>query len=96
MSEPEITVRKLSYPVEIQLLGVDEQGRQLYRCPTRGCGETGYIDEEGLGHCPVGDAEKAFLQRAYESLREHVPESPGLGFDPTIFKHAAAEAEERR
>ena len=58
MTEPEITVKKLSWPVSIQLLGTDEQGRQLYRCPSRGCGETAYFDEDGKGHCPVGRSEE--------------------------------------
>lgn len=66
--QPEITVKKFSYYQPIDLLGTDEQGRQLYRCPTPGCGETAYFDADGLGHCPVGDAEKAFLAAAYEKL----------------------------
>lgn len=66
--ETEITVRKLRWPVPIDLLGLDEQGRQTYRCPSRGCGETAYFDEDGRGHCPVGDAEDAFWASALETL----------------------------
>lgn len=51
MSTPEITVRKLSYHLSVTLLGRDEQGRQLYRCPGWGCGDTAHFDEDGRGHC---------------------------------------------
>lgn len=88
MSDKPITVKKLRYWQPINLLGKDEQGRQLYQCPTPGCGETAYFGEDGKGHCPMGDAEEAYLRQAYESLLEHLPEA-NLGFDPTIFKHAA-------
>ncbi len=67
--QPEITVKKLSYWQPIDLLGTDEQGRQLYRCPSAGCGETAYFDENGVGHCPVGDAQNAYLAEVYEKLR---------------------------
>lgn len=74
MTEPEITVNKLSYHIPVQLLGLDEQGRQLYRCPSAGCGETAYFDEDGRGHCPTDEAMLALIRDAYERLTSQTPE----------------------
>lgn len=68
MSEPELTVHKLAHYVEVQLLGLDEQGRQLYRCPSAGCGETAYFDQDGQGHCPTEEAFMAYLTEAFGKL----------------------------
>lgn len=67
-SEGRIEVRKLSHSVPVVLLGRDEQGRQLYRCPSAGCGETAYFDEDGRGHCPTHDAITDFLGAALDRL----------------------------
>lgn len=87
MTEPEITVRKLAYYQPIQLLDLDEQGRQTYRCPNRGCGETAYFDENGLGHCPVGDAEQEFLAKALEEYERLFLKATGPVFEASVFRH---------
>ena len=58
---PEMTVRKLAHYVQVNLLGLDDQGRQQYVCPSLGCGEAAYFDADGLGHCPTDEALQAFL-----------------------------------
>lgn len=84
-TEAELTVRKLAYYQPINLLGLDEQGRQLYICPTAGCGETAYFDEDGKGHCPTGDAIQDYLAKAYEDMRRLLPEALGLAVDPEFI-----------
>lgn len=76
MSEPEITAKMFRSWIPVDLLGRDEQGRQLYRCPFAGCGETGYFDEDGVGRCPVHEAIAAGLNEAYETLKAAL-EPPG-------------------
>lgn len=71
--QPKITVYKLGHITEVQLLGLDEQGRQLYRCPSAGCGDTAYFDEDGKGHCPTDEAFMAFLRAAVEPLMGETP-----------------------
>lgn len=61
MAEPESTVKKLAHYQPVNLLGLDDQGRQQYVCPSPGCGDTAYFDEDGKGHCPTGDAIDARL-----------------------------------
>lgn len=68
MTDPELTVHKIAYYQPVELLGLDEQGRQLYRCPSRGCGETAYFDEEGKGHCPAHEAASEYLSRVMADL----------------------------
>jgi len=65
-NQPELTVHKLAHYVPVQLLGLDEQGRQQYVCPSAGCGETAYFDAEG--HCPTDEALQAFLTKAMDDL----------------------------
>lgn len=65
---PKITVKKSSYAVPVVVLGLDEHGRQTYRCPSAGCGETAYLDEDGRGHCPTDDALNDFLRQALARL----------------------------
>jgi hypothetical protein len=63
-NQPELTVHKLAHYVQVSLLGLDEQGRQQYVCPSLGCGETAYFDADGLGHCPTDEALLAFLTQS--------------------------------
>lgn len=66
--DPPITVRKIAYQVPVEVLGTDEQGRTLVRCPSRGCGEPAYIAEDGHVVCTVGEAYSAFLSDAMDKL----------------------------
>jgi hypothetical protein len=75
MSEPEITVKKMTHYQSVQLLGLDEQGRQLYVCPSAGCGDTAYFDEEGRGHCPSDEAMSSALRTLLsDAVEGTVPE----------------------
>lgn len=65
----EITVRKLTYHIPVTLLGLDELGRQQYRCPNPGCGDTAYIDADGRGMCPTDQAMRAFLDQGWSALQ---------------------------
>lgn len=69
MTDPEITVTRRTYYQSVQLLGRDDQGRQLYRCPSAGCGdENAYFDEEGRGHCP---SDEGMSERLAEILGQY-------------------------
>ena len=67
---PALTVHKLAHYVQVNLLGLDDQGRQQYVCPSQGCGETAYFDAEGLGHCPTDEAMQAFLTQSIARMGE--------------------------
>lgn len=88
MTEPEITVKKLRYWQPVNLLGLDEQGRQIYVCPSAGCGDTAYFDEDGRGHCPSCEpmldalmAAMAAVSPALERIREIDPTASVLWDD---------------
>lgn len=83
--QPEFTVRKFVHYMPVNLLGLDEQGRQQYVCPSRGCGETAYFDADGVGHCPVDEAIHAFLVKAMASLERNIPEALGMSIDPEFI-----------
>jgi hypothetical protein len=63
VSDEQITVWKSVAVVPVVVLGQDEQGRQLVRCPALGCGETATVEADGSIVCPVGKAEQDFLQQ---------------------------------
>jgi len=67
---PALTVHKLAHYVQVNLLGLDDQGRQQYVCRSQGCGETAYFDAEGLGHCPTDEAMQAFLTQSIARMGE--------------------------
>jgi hypothetical protein len=56
-----VEVHKMAYAVPVTVLGHDNQGRTLVRCPSRGCGETATVLDDGCVSCPVGEAEDSFL-----------------------------------
>lgn len=79
MTEPELTVDKLVH--------YDEQGRQLYRCPSAGCGDTAYFDDDGKGHCPTDEAMRAFMRQAMADVQRLVPEASGIGLSEPFPVH---------
>ena len=66
------TPKKIGYTVSMPILGTDEQGRTLVQCPSRGCGDTAYIAEDGRVVCPTGEAVneamKAFFDAALPDI----------------------------
>lgn len=88
VTEPELTVKKLAHHVPIVIVGRDEAGHVLYQCPARGCGDTGWIDDEGVGHCPSCENLHSALDAALEAAMVHLE---SVAFDPV----AQADDEER-
>ena len=61
-------IKKIGYYMPVNVIGADEQGRTLVQCPSRGCGDTAYVREDGRLVCPTGEAIDAILSRIIESL----------------------------
>lgn len=57
-------IRKYGHVITVTVIGVDDQGRTLVRCPARGCGESAYIDDDGRVICPTAESIAEFLSHA--------------------------------
>lgn len=74
MADEEITVKKIGYYMPVNVLGADEHGRTLVQCPSRGCGDTAYVAEDGRIVCPTDEAITACLSDAVAALESaYVP-----------------------
>lgn len=82
MTEPEIHVKKLRGIGLVNVLGTDEQGRTLVQCPSRGCGDTAYIDADGRVVCPTGEAVSAYLASVLAEFAPPTTDAPALGIYP--------------
>lgn len=72
MTDPEITVKKYAHYVPATILGKDEHGRTLIMCPSRGCGDTATIMEDGRVVCPTDEAMQEYLVRALAEFEPSV------------------------
>lgn len=59
-------IKKYGYVMPVTVIGIDDQGRTLVVCPSRGCGDTAYIAEDGRLVCPSGDAITEYLRGVVE------------------------------
>ena len=69
-------VHKMAHYVPVTILGKDEQGRTLVRCPELGCGETATVMEDNSIVCPIGQAEAEFIRQGVDKLL-----AEGLSFE---------------
>lgn len=62
----ELEVWKSTAIVPVSILGQDDEGRTLVRCPE--CGDTATVMEDGEIRCPFGETIQAALSTALEGL----------------------------
>jgi len=55
----------VSYFTPVSVLGTDDDGRTLVRCPE--CGEDATVQDDGRIACPLGDAVNAKLRAVFEA-----------------------------
>jgi hypothetical protein len=59
-------IKKMTYVVPTSVLGYDDQGRMLVRCPE--CGDDATILDDGRIACPLGDAISDWLKQEARPL----------------------------
>lgn len=55
-------IKKYGHIMQVNVIGTDDQGRTLVVCPSPGCGDTAYIDDDGRLVCPTGEAINEYLR----------------------------------